>query len=218
MCLFQFPYIDRFHWWLPFSSPGWEVSMASTSCFIFRSGQAELRAEAAVLLAAGWVGEATVLAIEAGTGGVTAMAAGRAERMLEGWEGGTGPGVASMVGMAWARCWACEACCSPPWEGSASTVAMTGGATAMWTSALGFTLRKRESLRLRTCIRNSNDRMLTGMEVLWSQWQRTHPAGRGDPAPRIPLSILPLPGSLGWAGIRFLRTQLKHKERQGLFD
>lgn len=45
-----------------------------------------------------------------------------------------------------------------------------------------------------------------------------HPAGRGEPAPLTPLSILPLPGSLGWAGIRFLRTQLKHKERQDWFS
>ena len=45
-----------------------------------------------------------MLAIEAGTGGVTAMAAGRDERTVEAWEGGTGPGVASTVGMAWARC------------------------------------------------------------------------------------------------------------------
>lgn len=37
-----------------------------------------------------------------------------------------------------------------------------------------------------------------------------HPAGRGDPAPLTPLSILPPLGSLGCAGIRFLRTQLKH--------
>ena len=90
--------------------------MLSTSCLIFRSGQAELAAQAAVLLAAGCVGEATVLAMEAGTGGVTAMAAGRAESTAEGWEGGTGPGVASMAGRGWARCWAFEdtACCSPP--------------------------------------------------------------------------------------------------------
>lgn len=90
--------------------------MGSTSCFIFISGQVELAAQAAVLLAAGCVGEATVLAIEAGTGGVTARAAGRVERTAEGWDGGMGPGVASMVGMAWARCWAFEvtACCSPP--------------------------------------------------------------------------------------------------------
>lgn len=120
--------------------------MDSTSCLIFTSGQAELAAQAAVLLAAGWVGEATALAIEAGTGGVTAMAAGKADRTVEGWEGGTGPGVASIVGMACARCWVLEdtAWGSPPWEGSASTVAMTGGATAMCTSDLGFTLREEE--------------------------------------------------------------------------
>lgn len=76
------------------------MSIASTSCLIFTSGQTELAAHAGVLLAAGWVGEATVLAIEAGTGGVTAMAAGKEDRTVEGCEGGTGPGVASMVGMA----------------------------------------------------------------------------------------------------------------------
>lgn len=64
--------------------PGCEVSMDSTSCLILTSGQVELAAHAAVLLAAGWVGEATVLAIEAGTGGVTAMAAGKEERTVEG--------------------------------------------------------------------------------------------------------------------------------------
>ena len=62
-----------------------------------------------MLLAAGWVGDATALAMEAGTGGVTAMLAGiMAERTAEGWEegGGGGPGVG--------RCWAGEettACC-----------------------------------------------------------------------------------------------------------
>lgn len=76
------------------------MSIASTSCLIFTSGQTELVAHAGVLLAAGCVGEATVLAIEAGTGGVTAMAAGKEDRTVEGCEGGTGPGVASMVGMA----------------------------------------------------------------------------------------------------------------------
>lgn len=98
------------------SSPGCDVSMLSASCLILTSGQAELAAQAAVLLAAGCVGEATVLAMEAGTGGVTAMAAGRAESTLEGWEGGTGPGVASRAGMAWARCcWLDDiCCCSPP--------------------------------------------------------------------------------------------------------
>lgn len=86
--------------------------MLSASCLILTSGQAELAAQAAVLLAAGCVGEATVLAMEAGTGGVTAMAAGRADSTLEGWEGGTGPGVASMVGMAWAKCcWLDDTCC-----------------------------------------------------------------------------------------------------------
>lgn len=39
---------------------------------------------------------------------------------------------------------------------------------------------------------------------------QAHPAGRGDPAPLTPPSILPLLDSLGWAGIRFFRTQLKH--------
>ena len=85
-------------------SPGCEVSMLSISCLIFRSGQVELAAQAAVLLAAGWVGEATVLAIEAATGGVTAMAAGSAESTVEGCEGGAGPGWASRVGIAWAKC------------------------------------------------------------------------------------------------------------------
>lgn len=60
------------------------MSIVSTSCFIFKSGQVEVGAQAAVLLAAGWVGEATVLAIEAATGGVTAMAAGRADRTVDG--------------------------------------------------------------------------------------------------------------------------------------
>lgn len=117
-----------------------------SSCLSLRSGQAELAAQAAVLLAAGCVGDATVLAMEAGAGGVTAMAAGSADRTEEGWEGGTGPGAASMVGMPWARCWGVEdtTCCSPPPGGNASTVAMAGGATAMWTSALGFTLREEE--------------------------------------------------------------------------
>lgn len=54
------------------------MSIDSASCFTLISGRAEL--SAAVLLAAGCVGEETALAIEAGTGGVTAMAAGRADR------------------------------------------------------------------------------------------------------------------------------------------
>lgn len=49
-------------------------------------------------------------------------------------------------------------------------------------------------------------------------WTDAHPAGLGDPAPLTPLSILPPLGSLGWAGIRFLRTQLRtHKDRSGVF-
>lgn len=170
----------------------------------------EVGAQAAVLLAAGWVGEATVLAIEAGTGGVTAMAAGRADRTAEGWDGGTGPGVASNVGMAWARCCAFDdsSCCSPPpaWEGSASTVAITGGATAMCTSALGFTLSRIPNVPLQIRIYNMCKQTLS-----LEQW--AHPAGRGEPAPLTPLSILPV-GSLGCAGIRFLRTQLKCKDKR----
>lgn len=37
---------------------------------------------------------------------------------------------------------------------------------------------------------------------------QAHPAGRGDPAPLTPLSILPVLAS-DWAGIRFLRTHLR---------
>lgn len=82
------------------------------------------------------------MAVEAGAGGVTLKAAGSAERTVEAREGGAG--VASMAGMAWARCWAFEgtACCSPPWGGRASTLAMTGGATVMCSSALGFPLEE----------------------------------------------------------------------------
>ena len=66
--------------------PGCEVSIGSASCLILTSGQ---RAPAAVLLAAGCVGEATVLAMEAGTGGDTAMLAGiMAESTARGWEEG----------------------------------------------------------------------------------------------------------------------------------
>lgn len=120
--------------------PACEVSIGSVSCFILTSGRVELRA--AVLVAAGWVGEATELAMEAGTGGVTAMAAGRAERTAVGWEGGVGAGGARRVGMACEWCWAGvdSGCCSPPWLGRASTVAMTGDAIATWKSDLGFTL------------------------------------------------------------------------------
>ncbi len=120
--------------------PACEVSIGSASCFTLTSGRVELRA--AVLVAAGWVGEATVLAMEAGTGGVTAMAAGRAERTAVGWEGGTGAGGARRVGIACVWYWVGvdSICCSPPWLGRASTVAMTGCAIATWTSDLSFTL------------------------------------------------------------------------------
>lgn len=80
--------------------------MVSTSCLTLSSGQVELTAHTAVPLAAGWVGEATALAMEAGTEGVTAMDAGRAESTAVGWEGGGGTGGASSVGMACDRCWA----------------------------------------------------------------------------------------------------------------
>lgn len=55
---------------------------------------------------------------------------------------------------------------------------------------------------------------ITGREEdapdLWPDKTDAHPAGRGDPAPLTALSILPLPGSEGCAGIRVLRTQLDH--------
>jgi len=71
---------------------------------------------AGVLLAAGWVGEATAFAMEAGTGGVTAMLAGiMAARTAEGWEEEEeeeeeGGGGGAAVGGTWDETTACCCC------------------------------------------------------------------------------------------------------------
>lgn len=48
--------------------------------------------------------------------------------------------------------------------------------------------------------------------------KQAHPAGRGDPAPLTPPSILIELASLDWAGIRFLRTHLESPNRGGKND
>lgn len=101
-------------------------------------------AHAELVLAAGWVGGATTLAME-GIGGVTAMAAGMAERAGVGWEGGAAD--VRREGRGWEASWegggpTCWGCCSVPWLGIVSIAAATDGTRLMWISGLVFTLPK----------------------------------------------------------------------------
>ncbi len=128
--------------------PGFVLSIGSASCLIFISGRVELMAHAELVLAAGWVGGATTLAME-GIGGVTTMAAGMAESAGVCWEGGAA--VVRREGRGWEPSWegggpTCWCCCSVPWLGIVSIGAATDGARLVWISGLGFTLPK--SLRL----------------------------------------------------------------------